>query len=410
MYDAGGQAAVADGTTGNHDRAVILICAGLIVLGASPILLSLEPAPSVAFFSTHPAWQMVGRLFLLAVVAGAIFLTFRLDGERGPAKLARFCGFVLIAALLTDLHYFTRDVVTLSWQADQFNTILRHTCWPPDQYRFLPQGILWWMAAGNADFLFSYLAYRFLFTFLVCQAIYKFAREYLSPRDAVLAVLVYGAFYPLSTRYYNGNLLDPMSHATFMAALTCCHRRAFWLLFWFFALGMFIKETVLVVIPCYYLMNLETFRLRDAQLRTRLALLFITGVALFLACRIPFHFNYDFKSLNRTNTWTLNANLGLPGAKQYSSVPIFERHLHPILFIFMWLPLIIWRRDLLPRSLFWTALYFAGAIYLTNVLFGWNYESRNFVPVLVVLVVCTLMIVNRLIELDSNRQSKAAAG
>ena len=80
-----------------------------------------------------------------------------------------------------------------------------------------------------------------------------------------------------------------------------------------------------------------------------------------------------------------------------SPVSVFQRHLHPILFIFMWLPLIILRRDFLPRSLFWTALYFAAAIYLTNLFFSWNHESRNFVPVLVVLLVCTISIMNRLI-------------
>jgi hypothetical protein len=71
--------------------------------------------------------------------------------------------------------------------------------------------------------------------------------------------------------------------------------------------------------------------------------------------------------------------------------------LHPVLFIFMWLPLIIWRRTLLPSSLFWTSLYLAAALYATNLCFGWNYESRNFVPALVVLLVGTMTIVNSLL-------------
>jgi ABC-type multidrug transport system permease subunit len=64
----------------------------------------------------------------------------------------------------------------------------------------------------------------------------------------------------------------------------------------------------------------------------------------------------------------------------------------------MWLPLMVWRRNLLPRSLFWTALYLAAAFYLTNLCFSWNHESRNFVPALIFLLVCTMVIVNRLIE------------
>ncbi|HUA39269.1 MAG TPA: hypothetical protein VMA35_12830 [Candidatus Sulfopaludibacter sp.] len=64
----------------------------------------------------------------------------------------------------------------------------------------------------------------------------------------------------------------------------------------------------------------------------------------------------------------------------------------------MWLPLILWQRKSLSRPLFWTALYLATAFYLTNLCFGWNYESRNFIPILVFLLVCTMIILNRLIE------------
>ena len=341
---------------------------------------------------------MVGCVFLLVVIAGAVLMTSRLDPERGAVKVIRYCGFVLLAALLTDLHFYTVDFFKMDWQIEQYNGVLLHNYLPPDQYRFLPQGTLWWMLLCNSNFVFSYLAYRFFFTFLVCQSIYTFARLYLAPRDAVIVVLFYAAFYPLSARYYYGNLLDPMSHAVMLAALTCCQRRQFWQVFWLFVLGMFIKETMLLIIPCYYLMNSETFRFRDSRVLWRLALLAVTGLGVFLACRIPFHFNYDFKTLNRENELMVYSNLGFARGQAQSAVSVFQRYLHPILFIFMWLPLMVWRRKILPRSLFWTALYLAAAFYLTNLCFGWNYESRNFVPVLIFLLVCTMMIVNRLIE------------
>ena len=369
-----------------------------MVFGTSPILFACPPAPTHSFFNENPGWQMLGRVFLAVIIAMAVLVTGRLDPEKGAAKVIRCCGFVLLAALLTDLHFFTVDVFNIRWQLDQYNGILNHTCQPPDQYRFLPQGTLWWMILGNGDFVFSYLAYRFFFTFLVCQSIYLFGRLYLTPRDAVIVVLLYAAFYPLSTRYYYGNLLDPMSHAVMLATLTCCQRRQSWQMFWLFVLGMFIKETMLLIIPCYYLMNSETFRFRDSRVLGRLALLAVAGLVVFLACRIPFHFNYDFKTLNRTTELMAYSNLGLARGQTQSTVSVFQRYLHPILFIFMWLPLIVWRRKMLPRSLFWTALYLAVAFYLTNLCFGWNYESRNFVPALIFLLVCTMLIVNRLIE------------
>jgi len=350
---------------------------------------------------------MLGRVFLAAIIATAVVLTACLDADRGAQKIIRYSGFILVAASLTDLHYHTVDVFRLNWQIDQYNKILLHTDWAPDQYRFLPQGILWWMILCNGDFVFSYFCYRFFFTLLVCKFAYDLARQLLTSRDAFIIVLLYAVFYPLSIRYYYGNLLDPMSHAAMLAALVCCQRRRFREMFAIFVLGMFIKETMLLIIPCYYLMNVETFRLRDSRLLGRLALFAVAGLAVFLACRIPFQFNFDFPSLNRTAGLMVFSNLGIPGAWVDSAVPVYQRLLHPVIFLFMWLPLIIWQRKLLPAALFWTALYLAAAFYLTNLCFGWNYESRNFVPALIFLLVCTMMIVNRLIEASAPGTSTA---
>jgi hypothetical protein len=385
------------------DRFVILACIGLIALGASPVVFSWEPFPTLDFFRQFPGWRLAGEVFLAAVVAGAIMIVGRLDPEQGAAKFMRYCGFILLAALLTDLHFYTVDRASMNWQIEQYGGILGHSYAAPHQYRFLPQGTLWWMILSNGDFAFSYIAYRFFFTFLVCQSIYTFAREYLAPRDAVIVVLSYGAFYQLSTRYYNGNLLDPMSHAVMLSALTCCRRGQFWPLFWLVVLGMFIKETMVVIAPCYYLMNSETLRLRDYRVLLRVGLLGVAGVAVFFACRIPFRFKYNFVTLNETSELMIWSNFGMARGRAWISVPVIHRILHPILFIFMWLPFIVWKRKLLPPSLYWTTLYLAAALYVTNLLFSWNHESRNFIPGLVLLMVCTMVIANRLVAPSQTR-------
>lgn len=380
---------------------------GLIVLGSIPIFFSWQPAPTFGFFNSHPDLKMLGRGVLTAIIAALVFVTCSLDSERGMAAVIRCCAFVLVGALLTDIHFYSRDIFKLDWQVEQYNGILLHTYLPPDQYRFLPQGILWWMIIGNGDFIFSYLAYRFFATYLLCQFVYKFSRLYLPPRDSVIVVLVYAAFYQLSTRYYYGNMLDPMSHAVMFAALISCHRRHFWELFCFFILGMFIKETMIVMLPCYYLMNLDDYRPNDMGLCRRIALLGAASAVVFLVCRIPFHFNFDFQTLNRTNGLMVFSNLGIPGAQAQSTVSVFQRYLHPVLFIFMWLPLIIWRRKQLPPTLFWTTIYIATSLYFANLCFGWNYESRNFVPALILLLVCTVLILNSILapeQIDTTKQ------
>jgi hypothetical protein len=371
---------------------IIVISVLWIVFAASPILFTWPPLPTFFFFRDHHRVQLAGKLLLLAIMVAMTAIVWLHDPEPHRAKAKRYSGFALLAALLTYIHYRTVDIYRLDWQLDQFGGILMHTYQPPDQYRFLPQGTLWWIALGNGDFIFSYLAYRFFFTFLFCVAIYRFARLYLPAFDSILIVCLYGAFYRLSTKYYYGNLLDPMSHLVMITAFYYCRQKQFWSFFWLFVLGVFIKETMLLLAPCYYLMNLENSRLREDRNWQRIILLGATGMVVFFACRLPFHFNYSFQKLNRTPELMIWANLGFSRALVTSTVPVLERYLHPVWFLFIWLPLVIWRRKRLPVSLFWTSLYLAAGLYATNLCFGWNYESRNFVPGLILLLICTVII------------------
>lgn len=205
-------------------------------------------------------------------------------------------------------------------------------------------------------------------------------------------MLLYALFYRLSTRYYQGNLCDPTSHAVMLTALIFCQRREFGAVLCLIVLGTFIKETMLVIAPCWLLLDRETPPQRNYRDMLRVAILVFAGIGVFLVCRLPFHLHLDFRSLNRTTELMVWSNLGFARGQHSSLVSVFQRHLHPVLFLFMWLPQIVWKRALLPPGLFRTTLYVAAALYLTNLCFGWNYESRNFVPGLVLLLVCTVRI------------------
>jgi hypothetical protein len=395
---------------GRNFPLVPVACVVWIVLGAAPILFSCSPLPTGAFFDSHPILQLAGKALLLAILAVVTAVIWRCDPERTRAKAVRYCGFLLLAALLTDVHWHTVDLYRSDWQHEQYNGILAHNYQPPDQYRFLSQGTLWWMALTNGTFFFSYVIYRFFFTFLLCLSIYRLARLYLEPRTSVLIVFLYGVFYPLSTRYYYGNLLDPMSHLVMLTAFYYCRQRRFWSFFWLFVLGVFIKETMLLLAPCYYLMNLETAGLRQERNWQRIILLGVVGMAVFLACRLPFHFSYDLQSLNRTKEIMVWANLGLSRALITSGTSVFQRYLHSVLFLLMWLPLIVLQRRRLPASLFWTAIYLTAGLYLSNLCFGWNYESRNFIPGLVLLLICTMIILVDWMAEDRNPGSREGVG
>jgi hypothetical protein len=389
-------------------RVVAALCAGFTVLSALPIALGWPPAANV-LFEQAPGLQRLGCLALAVVLGSQIVLIARLDPEANAWRTARHLGFVLLAALLTAIHFSTVDVLNLGWQWGQYESIVRHHAKPPDQYRFLSQGTLWWMFQSNGAFVFSYVAYRLFFTVLVCHAIYQFARLYLSALQGVIVVLVYACFYPLSIRYYQGSLCDPTSHAVMLTALIFCQRRAFGVVLSLMLMGVFIKETMLVIAPCWLLLDPDKPPQWNRRDMLRAGILVAAGMGVFLLCRLPFHFQYDFRSLNRTTELMIWSNLGFSRGHHSTIVSVFERYWHPALFLFMWLPLIIWKRALLPPSLFRTALYLAAALYLTNLCFGWNYESRNFVPALVLLVVSTTVIMTRLVGLNPGVPAEVAS-
>jgi len=375
---------------------VILAVILWITLGSLPVLCGWPAQPTLSYFQHHMIAQAWGQLVLLGLLAGVTGFLWISDTGTVRGKIIRYGGCALLAGLVTDIHYDMVDYFHFAWQLQQFQDIFAHTCLPPDQYRFLSQGTLWWMTLIEGNFVWAYVLFRFFFTFLLCLSIYRLARLYVPAQASMLIVFMYGAFYTLSTRYYNGNLLDPMSHLAMFTAFYYCRQRKFRHFFWVFLFGVFVKETMLLLAPCYFLMNLETGRpasLHKDRSWQRILLLSLAGMAVFFACRLPFHFDYNFQTLNRTPGSMIWANLGIGHAPVGSPVSVLLRYLHPILFLFMWLPLIITQRRFLPVSLFWTSLYFAAALYATNTCFGWNYESRNFVPGLVLLLICTMIII-----------------
>lgn len=330
---------------------VIAGCILLVFMGVLPVLFSFAPAPSLRLFWESPVLKFTGKTLVLLFLLGIIFLIAKLDSVRMPMKFFLYAGLLLLSFFLTDLHYCTVDSRRLQWQASQYVNILAGQEGIPHQYRFLPQGILWWMVLFSGDFLFAYYIYRLFFTFAVCLSLYKLSRMYNPHEGSLIVVLLYAIFYPLSIRYYYGNLLDPMFHFIFILALIYCQKRKMLEVFFLVTMGMFVKETVILVVPCYYLLNMEL--LHSVRRKTILKLGLLVGwcLLLFLACRIPFGFHYNIKTINGMEQLMILSNLGRPGG--------LEGYLHPILFIFMWIPILIFYRKFLSRSLF-SAFHISG--------------------------------------------------
>jgi hypothetical protein len=391
----------------NPRVAVITGCVLLIVMGSLPVLLSFPDLLKIKLFDESPALKFAGQGFVVLFLLGIIFLIAKLDSMPTPMKFFLYSGFVLLALVLTDLHWQTVDTMMVvnkpgqlnlplkfNWQMNQYIKILEGKEIPPHQYRFLPQGILWWIFLLSGSFRFAYNTYRVFFTFGVLLSLYKLSRMYNPHKESLIVVFLYAILYPLSVRYYYGNILDPMFHTIFFMALMYCQKRRMPEFVLLVTAGMLVKETIILVLPCYYLLNMELPF--EIQKKTFLKLGLLAGwcAALFLACRIPFGFCYNNKTLNGVSQLMIMDNLGFGGMKIL--IPVWVRYMHPALFIFIWLGILILYRKFIFRSLFYTAIYLSVFIYLTNLCFGWNYESRNFIPAFGVLAIAAVRIFNQM--------------
>jgi hypothetical protein len=180
-----------------------------------------------------------------------------------------------------------------------------------------------------------------------------------------------------------------------------CQKRKMPEFFFLITMGMFVKETIVLVVPCYYLLNMELPAEMRKKMFVKLSLLAGWCLAMFLACRIPFGFAFSNKTLNGVAELMILKNLRFSRwVVDWTTVLIL--YMHPILFIFMWIGVLIFYRKFISRPLFYTTLYLAAAIYLTNLCFGWNYESRNFIPAFCMIIVSTIFVFNRIKQRKSD--------
>jgi hypothetical protein len=86
----------------------------------------------------------------------------------------------------------------------------------------------------------------------------------------------------------------------------------------------------------------------------------------------------------------IGPNLGFEHPRAILVPPLWENLLHPILFVGVFLPSIVWRwRHIDPhlRALF---LVVTPLLLFSNLCFGWLYESRNYMPLVPLLATMAL--------------------
>jgi hypothetical protein len=335
-----------------------------------------------------------------AVMVGITIWRASIDRVDDPVAIGRAIVLMVLAALLTAVHFMVIDrqafdpgrlPYVVSWQRGNYLAVLNGTVagpgisYVPHVYRPLPYGFTRTLELLTRDWQFACLAYRFYFTYWVLWAMRRFGLMFLPAARARWIIVVYALLYPLSIWYYIGQLTDPLSHFLFILAMIWIVEDRWRELAAAIALGVLAKETALLLVPAYF----YCYREKGATWRRTIALGLI-GVATYFAVRLCVGWAPDLRSINSNTALMIRSNLGLRGSHYKSIAPLWQNYLNPALFVIVWLLPAMPKWRVIDARLKAMATVLVPLMLGVNLCFGWLYESRNYVPLLPLLVTMAL--------------------
>ncbi len=362
--------------------------AGLLLLAlvtVPPLLLGgaahfLPPLPS----ANQTVLVEVVTLLLMALALAVRARLDRREAAEAPGRMLLFAG---LATLMTACHWalVDSDPVRMEWQQDTYLRILNHRMDAPHQYRPLPYGFVRLLELLTHDWPFSCVVYRWFFTTWFLWACYRLARLYHPPGTALAALAPVVLLYPLSVLYYWGQLTHPLSHALFVLSLVYLLEDRPGPLALSLALGVAAKETVVLVVPVY----LACYWRRGIKAWAVTALLGAAAVAAFVAIRST-HWRPGYGAINGTSGLMITTNLGIGPPLYDGAAPLWANYAHPLLFVGPFLPPLLWRWRRIDRRLRTACVTLTPLLLLSNLCFGWMYESRNYMPLVPLLATAAL--------------------
>ena len=88
------------------------------------------------------------------------------------------------------------------------------------------------------------------------------------------------------------------------------------------------------------------------------------------------------QEINGLSGLNIGTNLGFGERVAWTSVTLWENYLHPAVFVLPFVPFLVWGWRRIDGRLKVICLTLTPLVLLSNLCFGWMYESRNYVPLL----------------------------
>ena len=340
----------------------------------------------------EPYSSTVAMIFAEAVVlllmGLALAVRVRLDRASEPRAARNMLLFAVLAGAMTLMHWIEVDSqpAAREWQQRIYLQQFNGEYEVPHNYRPLPQGFACLLERLTHNWDFACISYRWFFTTWFLWASYALARRYLSRNRALLTLAPLVLLYPLSVLRYAGQLTDPLSHALFVLAFLYLLEDRPIALAAALALGLVAKETIVIVGPAY----LACYWRRGWRTWLITAALGGVCVAAFVATRLPLGWRPGVVSGMNGAGLMIGTNLGFGEPIANPIPPLWENYLHPLLFVGLFVPVIAWRWRVLDPRLRTLCLVVTPLLLVSNVCYGWLYESRNYMPLVPLLATLSM--------------------
>ncbi len=343
--------------------------------------------PAVFHWGAHATTGGFGRSLRVGIVYLIAFLICYAIYHREKLRIGRkrALALVFLVFLLTSTVNFMHKVTVdenLSFFPDRSN--LQWQIWVqdatidlspsvlPHSYRFLPNAVVRWMQMGGIGYPAARNLYRLVFGLLLFYALYRYARLYTDYLGALIAMLLTAVIYPISFQQYAGQLTDPMSHLSFLLCFIFLQVGDFPSFLSAMLIGSLAKETVLAMAGYYVLFcrSEKTYRLRSMVVYIAAAVAYF-GVRLLV---LKGHVGYQAIS-------GVPAEHVLLNWRSQPWRPLF------LLTAGALLPFLVlgWKET--PAVLKRLTFFLLPVLFVSNLVFGWLQETRNYMPLVFVLSV-----------------------
>jgi hypothetical protein len=262
------------------------------------------------------------------------------------------------------------DISNHQWQIEIHKNVL--TLSPkvlPHSYRFLPNSLVRVFEFFTADFSYARALYRYTFMFLLLFSIYYYARLFYNHQTALLSVLFYAMIYPISIRFYAGQLTDPISHLLFVWSFIFLELDCFIYFAVSILIGVFAKETILVM-PIYYIL----IQMNEKKRWAKGGILLVIGILMIFMIRMIVTSNdLTYRNISGIEISQIRRNLRYLG--------LWGRQVSYTIGILLPFLVLAWRTT--RKELKHLVMFLLPILLLSNTIFSWLHETRNLIPVVI---------------------------